>query len=307
MFKRHVVLLVAIILVVSAPFATAMDRPTVPTGGEFDLLSAKVQKLETRVVALEGAFEEASRTPAPAPEPEPTPPAPEPKPEPKPEPEPEPEPAPIPPPAPAPNGTVVWNQNFDNGQLGETSTSAGSISAATQAGKKGALATVRNASGSGYARVQQGVSWSQGTTVDYSMDVYLAPGFKSAQRGAVDLIRWDNWSQRGSNADHGGLAILSNGRLALIRERLGSSPFTVIGGQYDIPEGRWVNLRVVQRLHQTNALNEIYIDGQRVSQTTTSNYFGAPVSRIRAGIVSTASPQSQELRLWIDQVHVTQR
>jgi hypothetical protein len=196
--------------------------------------------------------------------------------------------------------------SFDN-----TSVTAGTLQISTQRaanGKRSAHATYNGSGSNGYARGQYAVDWRSGTDIWYSMSVFLPAGFTSSQRGAVDLIRWDNWSIAPNNADHGGLAVSSRGQLVLIKEQLKTQPYTVLLGPYTMPEGRWVHLEVRQRFASSNgqAVNEVWMDGKRLGSNTTANSYGRQITRLRAGIVSIDSgSQTQPLELWFDDTSIS--
>ncbi len=216
-------------------------------------------------------------------------------------------------PDPASAATMRADMESGFGGFSGTSVTSGTLTVSTEraaSGTRSALATYDGSGSNGYARGQTNVSWRSGDEVWYSMAVYLPTGFKAAQRGAVDLIRWDNWSTAPSNADHGGLAVSSRGQLVLIKEQLGSQPYTVLLGPYTMPEGRWVHLEVRQRFSSSNgsAVNEVWMDGDRLGSNTTANSYGRTITRLRAGLVSIDSgSQTQPLRLWFDDVVIDSR
>ena len=198
----------------------------------------------------------------------------------------------------------------DLSEFDDTSTSGGSLASDPQRtyldGPSG-RARYDGGGGNGFARGHVNVDWQPGTDVWYGVAIYLPDGFRAAQQGAVDLLRWDNWSIDGSNTDQSGLALNSRGELVIMRERLGSDPYTTLLGPYDMPEGRWVHLEVRQRLADRDgeAVNELWVDGEQVASSSTANSFGRPATRLRSGIVAIdAGSQSNALELWFDQVTI---
>jgi hypothetical protein len=212
------------------------------------------------------------------------------------------------------DASVLRTSGMEGGDFSsfdDISVTAGTLQVSTQRaanGKYSARATYNGTGSNGYARGQYKVDWRSGTDVWYSMSVFLPTGFTSSQRGAVDLIRWDNWSIAPDNADHGGLAVSSRGQLVLIKEQLKTQPYTVLLGPYTMPEGRWVLLEVRQRFASTNgqAVNEVWMDGNRLGSNTTANSYGRQITRLRAGIVSIDSgSQTQPLELWFDDASIS--
>jgi hypothetical protein len=159
----------------------------------------------------------------------------------------------------------------------------------------------------GYARVQVGVDWRQGDTVAYGMRFRLPAGFRQAQQGAVDLIRWDNWSLDPQHPDHGGLALGSDGRLRLIAEQRGVEPYRTIVDGVEVPEGEWVEVHVVQTLSPSPGVahNEVWVNGERVGVSRRPNASGRPMTVVRAGLVSLDSGSQREpIELIFDEVTI---
>ncbi len=171
-----------------------------------------------------------------------------------------------------------------------------------------ALYAIYDGSGdNGYARVQVPVRWREGDEVRYGMRVLLPSGFLDAQKGAVDLIRWDNWVDDPDHTDHGGLALGSDGSLRLIAEQRGVQGYRALTSGVDVPEDQWVELVVRQRLSSSDgdARNEIWLDGQLLAESTSANTSGRTIRTLRAGIVSIdAGAQRRQLELWFDDVVV---
>jgi hypothetical protein len=159
----------------------------------------------------------------------------------------------------------------------------------------------------GYARVQVSVDWREGDTVAYGMRFRLPAGFWAAQQGAVDLMRWDNWSLDPEHPDHGGLALGSDGRLRLIAEQLGVEPYRTIVDGVEVPEAEWVEVRVVQTLSPSPGVahNEVWVNGERVGVSERPNASGRRITVVRAGLVSLDSgAQREPIELLFDEVTV---
>lgn len=193
-----------------------------------------------------------------------------------------------------------------------TSTYEGSIEPSESRafhGSRSTLTSVQSPDGYSYSRVQEEVDWREGDDIWYGAAVYLEPGFNRAQGvGSVDILRWDNWAEHPDEADHGGLAVLNEGGLGLISEQLGVTEWELLLGPYDLPEGEWVWLEVRQRFSSTDgeAINEVWMDGERLGANTDANYFGRPITRHRVGIIGTPDPQPGELRMYVDHVVIAQ-
>lgn len=207
-----------------------------------------------------------------------------------------------------PAADIVRMGDFHDGNADFTTTSAlrGDVELVDHQvfrGERAIRTTVRSPNGYAFARVQEDVHWDEGDEVWYGAAIYLDEGFKEAQgEGSVDILRWDNWPEQPGDTDHGGLTVLSDGRLALFEEQHGNVPWTIILGPYDIPERTWVWLEVRQRfsLEDGEAINEVWMDGRRLGTSTAPNHFGRTITRHRVGIIATPDPQPGELRLYLD-------
>lgn len=140
--------------------------------------------------------------------------------------------------------------------------------------------------GNGYARGVRRVRWTTGERVRYGIDLFLPEGFHRSVRGQVDVMRWDNWPRRRARADWGGVSIWGRDRRArLLRFRRGAAE-DVLVGPFELPEGRWFRLTVVQRLGDVRGASEVFIDGRRVGRSLEPNTYGRPIQRIRFGLVA---------------------
>lgn len=159
-----------------------------------------------------------------------------------------------------------------------------------------------HASPASYARVVDAVRWREGETLRYGVTVFLGVGFHAGLGGQVALLRWDNYPSRRTEADFGGVVIYGSDRLArLVRGSQDIAPQVALTPPFEIPEGRWVRLDVVQRLgdDRSRAFNEVYLDGTLVSRSHKVNtYSGEKVERVRFGLVALAPSQPTPLTLW---------
>ena len=152
--------------------------------------------------------------------------------------------------------------------------------------------------GNGYARGLRRVRWETGETVRYGINLYLPVGFRNRVQGQVDVLRWDNWPERGDDADWGGIAIWGADRRArLLRFRRGAAE-DVLLGPFDLPEGRWFRLTVVQRLGGERGASEVFLDGRKIGRSVAPTTYGRRIVRVRYGLVAIdASRQRRPLQL----------
>lgn len=147
--------------------------------------------------------------------------------------------------------------------------------------------------GNGYARGLRRVRWETGETVRYGINLYLPVGFRNRVQGQVDLMRWDNWPERGDNADWGGIAIWGGDRRArLLRFNRGADE-DVLLGPFDLPEGRWFRLTVVQRLGGERGASEVFLDGRKVGRSVAPTTYGRRIVRVRYGLVAVDSSRQR--------------
>jgi hypothetical protein len=162
-------------------------------------------------------------------------------------------------------------------------------------------------SGNRFARGTFDVRWEEGADVWYGAAFYLPPEFYEALDGQVEVLRWDNWSLDGRTRDQGGLAILPDGRWALMRKSAGAEEQELLTEPIAPPAPHsWHRVEIHQRLAaDATALNELWIDGERVAMSRERNWYGRPVTAVRAGIVAiNAEQQRQPLGLGLDLVGV---
>jgi Bacterial Ig-like domain len=197
--------------------------------------------------------------------------------------------------------------NLENGSFSEfdqTNAVGGvleNIGTRAYEGNRSAHATYAGGGSNAYSRGIWNVSWQDGDDVRYGAAYYLPAGFKSSMEGQVDLVRWDNWATDPTTTEKGGVVIYgSDKRARLVRIKQGVEQ-VALSPAFDLPEGRWFSVEVRQRLSSSSGLNEVYVDGNRISSTTTKNMYGHAVNRIRYGLVATAgSAQTKPLEMWFD-------
>src|SRR3954454_4456071 len=160
----------------------------------------------------------------------------------------------------------------------------------------------------GYSRGIFNVDWHAGDDVWYSAAFYLPVGFKAAMQGQVALMRWDDYGAHPEAADYSGIVIYGGDkRSRLVIDRIATGTQIELSQAFDLPEGRWFHIEVHQRLGATSGLNEVYLDGTKISSSTQPNLEpGRGVDRIRYGIVAIASgSQTNPLRLQFDDATVS--
>lgn len=183
-----------------------------------------------------------------------------------------------------PGGRAVACQydelNVERGRLGAAS--------AAVDGSRVASGSFRGG-GNGYARGVRRVVWKPGTNVRYAISLLLPKGFHDRIQGQVDLMRWDNWPTERADADWGGVAIWASDRRARLLRFGDGRPEDVLVGPFDLPEGRWFRLTVVQRLDSRRAVSEVFLDGRRLGRSSAPNSYGRTVRRVRFGLVAVDS------------------
>jgi hypothetical protein len=129
-------------------------------------------------------------------------------------------------------------------------------------------------------------------------------------QGQVALMRWDDYGAHPEAADYSGVVIYGGDKRArLIIDLIADHSQIELGPAFDLPEGRWFHIEVHQRLGVSGGVNDVYLDGQRVSSSADGNLEpGRGVDRIRYGIVAIASgAQTRPLDLRFDDATVSAR
>jgi hypothetical protein len=195
-------------------------------------------------------------------------------------------------------------------QFDQTNATVGSLSrvAGGYGGGYAAQATYSGGGQNGYARGIFNVAWQSGDDVWYSGAYFLPVGFKAAMQGQVALMRWDDYGAHPEAADYSGVVIYGGDkRSRLVIDRIATSTQIELSQAFDLPEGRWFHLEVHQRLGSDSGLNEVYLDGTRITTSTQPNLEpGRGVDRVRYGIVAIASgSQTNPLTLQFDNATVS--
>jgi arylsulfatase A-like enzyme len=120
------------------------------------------------------------------------------------------------------------------------------------------------------------------------------------QNGDIDIMGWSN-----SAGHYGGIRIGPDHKARLVRGTSSGSPDT-IGSAFPVREGCWNWVAVHQRLGQTNATNQVYVNGRKVVDSTSANNFGADAAQVRFGLVSAGSNQTRPLHFYVDESYVSQ-
>lgn len=178
-------------------------------------------------------------------------------------------------------------------------------------GRVSARAAIPPGPGNKFARVVRGgtsgddgaLDYGEGDSFWFGVAVYLPAGFSSSVASYFSPLRWDNFGV--DQVSRGGLAMYDDGRLRLFREREGVETQVDLldGASVALTEDTWHWLEVHQRLSERDgaAVNELYVDGERVGRSRARNYYGEPVSAVRYGIVAVSQDeQSEPLELWFD-------
>jgi len=158
-----------------------------------------------------------------------------------------------------------------------------------------------------YARGIFNVDWDQGSDVWYGGAIYLPEDFYSRQQGAVDILRWDNWALAQRSQDQSGVTIRQDGRLGMLFKNLDTKEYTnLITPVEPLSTGNWHWIDVRQRFGGDGAaINELWVDGQKVSSSTTHNWRGRRATHHRVGLVAESSThQTNALDLWFDRAYV---
>jgi hypothetical protein len=176
-------------------------------------------------------------------------------------------------------------------------------------GRYAAEATYSGGGANGFSRGLFDTHWTQGDDVWYGGAFYLPAGFKRAQQGEVDLMRWDNWDLDPTHPDRCGVVVYGSdhrGRFLCWQMGVPNTQTAEIG-PFKIPTGRWTWLEVHQRLDSRDgqARSVVFKNGHRVGTSRRHNYFGRPVTNIRFGIVAIDDGvQTRKLSLAFDRAMV---
>ncbi len=170
----------------------------------------------------------------------------------------------------------------------------------------------------GYARAHVSkaeTGWKSGEEVWWGGAIYLEPGFYAAKQGQIDLFRWDNFEQDELTTERSGVVFQTGDkkiRLVRIKEDEPDEQHTfnldgkekVIGPT--INEGRWYWVEVRQVLWHEDALaiNELWIDGRKIAESSDRNCARSDlvVSRLRIGLAATNGLQTNDIAVRADRI-----
>ena len=215
-------------------------------------------------------------------------------------------------PAPTSSSGSGWNQiksaGMEPGNFSEfnaTSVADGSLAVSSSSpgaaeGSDFARAAI-NGGGNGYARGQWELSWGQGTVYRTEASLFLPSGFYSKMQGTVQLIGWDTYPTLSNQMR---LAIWNSDKKARLFLKTDGSD-TALTGTFSIPEGRWVQVAIEQKISDSGGWSKVYLDGQLVAQGSGDTATPYRVTRIRYGIVAIdESRQTNPLTLYFDKVRL---
>jgi arylsulfatase A-like enzyme len=172
-----------------------------------------------------------------------------------------------------------------------------------------------NTTAESYARGNFDVDVPSGYNGSYAAALYFAPGTLSgsnpAQKGTVDVLRWDNQSVN-PNGDFGGIRIGSDHKARLVRGNFGTGSTETIGASFGLQEGCWNWVFVNQKLSNkpasdsSHAINQVFVNGTEVVDSNApNNYLGGGAKQVRMGIASIDEvAQDVPLQFYVDDAYV---
>ena len=216
--------------------------------------------------------------------------------------------------APAPASVSPRIATLEDGTFSafdQVNTAAGSLTATRADPYEGAVSARATFAGdgaaNGYSRGVFNVGWVSGDDVHFGAAYFLPVGFKAAMQGGVSILRWDNYPSHGSDGDIGGVSLYYGDKRAhVFRGGYNRGYENELVPPFELPEGRWFWLELRQRFGTTNALTEVYLDGNLIGQSTAPNSYGRTIERVRYGIVSEAGAQQvNPLTLFFDRATIS--
>jgi RHS repeat-associated protein len=158
-----------------------------------------------------------------------------------------------------------------------------------------------NTTGASYARGVFNTAQQNGAEGYYGAAFYFPPGtlYGSAPKltGDLDVVGWTN-----TLGQFGGIRIDGSDRQAhLIREST-TNPEDQIGSAFNFEEGCWNWVTVHQKLSgQSGTVNQVFLNGKKVVDSTQPSSYGATVDQIKFGMVKLQLPQqTQKLDFYVD-------
>ena len=103
------------------------------------------------------------------------------------------------------------------------------------------------------------------------------------------------------------MTIRWDGKLGMLFKNLDTGEYTnLVDPVEPLSAGRWHWIDVRQRFGgDGEALNELWVDGQKVGSSTRHNWLGRAVTHHRIGLVAESSTrQSNSLDLWFDRAYI---
>lgn len=172
----------------------------------------------------------------------------------------------------------------------------------------------------GYARghaQKAETGWKSGEEVRWGGVFYLPAGFYAAKQGQIDIFRWDNFEQDEEETERSGLVFFGGDkklRLVVIKENSGAfeneegptDQATLVDTGQEPAEGKghWVEVRQVLWHEDGLAVNEVWLNGVKVGESTDRNCVRSDleVSRYRVGIAASNGDQTNDLSVYVDRI-----
>jgi arylsulfatase A-like enzyme len=176
-----------------------------------------------------------------------------------------------------------------------------------------------NTTAESHARGNFDVDVPDGYEGSYGAAFYFPPGTLSgsdpAQRGRIDVLRWDN-ERDDPSSDFGGIRISgSDHKARLVRGNLGNGSVETIGAPFSLQEGCWNWLFVHQKLSSkpssdpAHAVNQVFLNGiEVVNSSAPNNYLSQGARQVRVGITEIdEAAQDVPLQFYVDDGYVGAR
>jgi hypothetical protein len=148
--------------------------------------------------------------------------------------------------------------------------------------------------------------WPNGTDVWFGSAFYLPAPFKN-QIGRMMLMRWLTDDSDANPNRYGGVALNTDDTYRLVRGSKGPpASENNLGPSFTLPENRWFNLEVHQRLGSSASnkpLSEVFVDGKLVASSSAVNSYpdGIPM-RANFGFAQ-ATVGGSSMSIWMDNAY----
>jgi hypothetical protein len=192
-------------------------------------------------------------------------------------------------------GTGTFERTTAQSFEGEWSARAGFTPSANNAHGRGVFYVDQPANAEGY----------------YAASFYFPAGtFSDPQSNRrVDILRWDNIRSFGNSAaDFGGIQIYgSDHKARLFRQQSTSGAIDQLGASFTLEQGCWNTVVVRQKASATQgqAINEVFVNGDRVVNTDAPNAYGRKVDDIRVGLVDVReSAEASPFQFYVDNTYI---